>query len=1387
MSSSQHEVRDLVAFDSGAGANIFNNLDMIWNVTPKEITIIGVGPSPAKTTAIGMSIFGRALYVPDASMSLVSQTTIYDQGIEFFLDQDTYVIPKQSRIREDIVFDRSNIKSMYTTDVRPIIEMTRDSRHDVDEGQQEYDNFIKAMTVHIPRLPVRMEAARLHVTTGHASHEYIIQLIERGIIKHTKAPLHELKQALRYNDNKCKCFACMWGKSTNKNPNTHYVRSIIPGKVICADVVFSEHHDGTKAIHHMSIDEATAYIDILDMVRNNTDALSCAHKEVKLLWEVRIPDLKGITLHYDHCTIIESMTSYVTVVGLEQAQPGQHQLIMEGNVRKFRDHIRAISTSLHFIPDSIQLNFLMKWVVHTLNMSYNRVIDDIPMRKVHPTWTLDATTDLTVSYGDLILCNIQKDGSSASKFKPPQQPCIVMFPKMNGSGTVTVFNLMDNKYYDSSAKEGSFKFLPWTDDMEKVAHHVIWKNVLMHQTDCEDLLRPIPDDQTMLPDYFHQLPDTILKQRLMKLLKAFEKAAEKPPESFQKTIDLLQRSMIPEISAAIDDQVKRIQTAHGKRVAAAEARKEGTTTIDTQPNTHDHTPALKGALKMTPVTEQSPIDGPNDGDGNRSALDHTPALKGALKMTTATTDVYTPRGCLEANDGDGNLSALDHTPALKGALKMTTATTDVYTSRGRLKRATAIVNVKTTQRDIAPTTVEDNAMSEESETDQPVPTKRRGLIKQPVADNDNQHKSKSVSFHGYERIQKKLNKHTGNWESVQLATLDNYKDTYASINDAVDIWEKYYALATVIVPNEIDQTEQKEKILQSRMKELKTLIDKKTIHPIMDGTMSVMEVQKRILTRLFTIIKRDGSVKSRAVSGAKGKPQCQEDVVNRWAPTVKFESVFMGLRVALREQRHLSTIDFQSAFLNAPIPKQVTPEGTPFRRILEITPDMVELILQLQPSWAEFVCQGRGKNGTSNKGSIFFVIDRALYGLIEASFAWHTELNNTLNEMGFKQSESDPCVYHSYKNGDKTSIVVYVDDLLIMAISATRTDEIRAYLYNKYNKGVTWKDFNEDDELDYLNVQIRRKRDEHGKITAYELHQTSYANKIIDDLQMRDTKSPFELTQLPYTQDLFKVSSDSKPLDKEESKFYATALGKLLYTSSKVRPLLALPVSFLSKRMKCPTEEDMSKLKRVIFWLREHPAGGLTITDETEEDLAIYVWADASDNCHHDAKGHTGVFISVGKHEGSPIYYMSKVQTLVSRSSTEAELIAVYKAIPRALWAIESLTEWGYPQESVDIFQDNIATILASHDGNKPFSNLSHMNRRFFNCRQYIQAGTIKMPHCDTRSMLADPLTKPMIPANTLTHMRKIIGQDNIENKLRVKSDEEEMVFIALTHLLLLD
>ena len=114
--------------------------------------------------------------------------------------------------------------------------------------------------------------------------------------------------------------------------------------------------------------------------------------------------------------------------------------------------------------------------------------------------------------------------------------------------------------------------------------------------------------------------------------------------------------------------------------------------------------------------------------------------------------------------------------------------------------------------------------------------------------------------------------------------------------------------------DETDDAQKKRLILESKLKELTTLIGKKTIRPIHHGEINAVEMQKRLLTKLFTVIKRNNVYKSRAVAGGMGRPQQLEAGVDSCSPTAKWESVFMGLRVAIEEQRHVSTMDFTAAF-----------------------------------------------------------------------------------------------------------------------------------------------------------------------------------------------------------------------------------------------------------------------------------------------------------------------------------------------------------------------------------------------------------------------------------------------------------------------------------------
>ncbi len=68
-------------------------------------------------------------------------------------------------------------------------------------------------------------------------------------------------------------------------------------------------------------------------------------------------------------------------------------------------------------------------------------------------------------------------------------------------------------------------------------------------------------------------------------------------------------------------------------------------------------------------------------------------------------------------------------------------------------------------------------------------------------------------------------------------------------------------------------------------------------------------------------------------------------------------------------------------------------------------------------------------------------------------------------------------------------------------------------------------------------------------------------------------------------------------------------------------------------------------------------------------------WVDAAYAVHHDCKEHTGAGMSFG--QGMALSYSWK-QTIVAKSSTNAELVGVVDTLGHILWACYFMEEQGY-------------------------------------------------------------------------------------------------------------
>ena len=97
--------------------------------------------------------------------------------------------------------------------------------------------------------------------------------------------------------------------------------------------------------------------------------------------------------------------------------------------------------------------------------------------------------------------------------------------------------------------------------------------------------------------------------------------------------------------------------------------------------------------------------------------------------------------------------------------------------------------------------------------------------------------------------------------------------------------------------------------------------------------------------------------------------------------------------------------------------------------------------------------------------------------------------------------------------------------------------------------------------------------------------------------------------------------------------------------------------------MKAPTEEDWTKLKRLLKYVNGTRKEVLTLS---ADDLHVLKWyVDASFAVHPDFKSHTGAIMTMGN---GAVQSMSRKQKLNTRSSTEAELVGVNNAMSNVLW-----------------------------------------------------------------------------------------------------------------------
>ena len=145
--------------------------------------------------------------------------------------------------------------------------------------------------------------------------------------------------------------------------------------------------------------------------------------------------------------------------------------------------------------------------------------------------------------------------------------------------------------------------------------------------------------------------------------------------------------------------------------------------------------------------------------------------------------------------------------------------------------------------------------------------------------------------------------------------------------------------------------------------------------------------------------------------------------------------------------------------------------------------------------------------------------------------------------------------------------------------------------------------------------------------------------------------------------------------------------------------------------------------------------------------LRLYVDADFGGD-HKDARSTSGGYLVVhGPRSYFPVMWLSRRQTSTSRSTTEAEVIALAASlISEALPALSFWTVVLGREVQLDIYEDNQATIRCVIKG---FSQkLRHISRthkvNLSSIHEVISGDHVAVVYCETDKQAADIFTKPL-------------------------------------------
>ncbi|KAE8231736.1 hypothetical protein CF326_g3244 [Tilletia indica] len=417
------------------------------------------------------------------------------------------------------------------------------------------------------------------------------------------------------------------------------------------------------------------------------------------------------------------------------------------------------------------------------------------------------------------------------------------------------------------------------------------------------------------------------------------------------------------------------------------------------------------------------------------------------------------------------------------------------------------------------------------------------------------------------------------------------------------------------------------------------------------------------------------------------------DYNETFAPVARLTTVRILVALAIRHKMSIWSMDVVTAYLNGTINED---------------------IYMLQPphfnDGTERVCK----------------LHRSLYGLKQSGREWFTVVAAWLKGEGFKALQSEPCVFTKVEaNGEPVTVLLYVDDVLILAKHQRTIDGIRSAFTERFKM----TDNGPLTQVLGLKIGINHSS---GLAT---ISQEAYIKSLVQRFGLEDANA----VDTPMTAALQGIGprTDGQATAAEITLF-ACLIGCLMWAAQGTRPDIAYAVSRLARFMSNPRPEHIIGAKRLVRYLKGTSSIGLVYTCAHDAQIEGFCDADhAKDPTTRRSVSGYAFFI-----HGNLISWRSRLQATVAISSTESEYMAMSEAAREAKWVRTFTTELHLaPRRATDIFTDSSGAYSLARNP-EGHNRLKHVDTHHHFVRELVASQQVNVTQIGTDDNAADIFTK---------------------------------------------